>query len=186
MAAEVHPSATVYPGTVLGDGVKVLENAVVGKQPSLSPRSTAKRDAAPTDRDRRRHDRLDRRDRVRGLADRSARDPRRPVVCPRARVDRRRRRARPRVARRERHDDRRHDEDPGRGVHHRVLDPRGPRLHRAVRRHDERQLHGPDRETARADQGSDDPTRCACRRRRDSCVRASRSAKRRSSGAERS
>jgi acetyltransferase-like isoleucine patch superfamily enzyme len=30
MAAEVHPTATVYAGTVLGDGVKVLENAVVG------------------------------------------------------------------------------------------------------------------------------------------------------------
>jgi acetyltransferase-like isoleucine patch superfamily enzyme len=47
MAAEVHPSAIVYPGTVLGDGVKVLENAVVGKQPSLSPRSTAKREPLP-------------------------------------------------------------------------------------------------------------------------------------------
>lgn len=45
MSAEVHPSAIVYPGTVLGDGVKVLENAVVGKQPSLSPRSTTKREA---------------------------------------------------------------------------------------------------------------------------------------------
>ena len=45
--AEIHPSATVYPGTVLGDGVKVLENAVVGKQPSLSPRSTAKREPLP-------------------------------------------------------------------------------------------------------------------------------------------
>jgi acetyltransferase-like isoleucine patch superfamily enzyme len=44
MSAEVHPTAIVYPGTVLGDGVKVLEYAVVGKQPSLSPRSTAKRD----------------------------------------------------------------------------------------------------------------------------------------------
>ena len=33
VSAEVHPTATVYPGTVLGDGVKVLENAVVGKQP---------------------------------------------------------------------------------------------------------------------------------------------------------
>jgi acetyltransferase-like isoleucine patch superfamily enzyme len=44
MAAEVHPTATVYPGTVLGEGVKVLENAVVGKQPSLSPRSTTKRE----------------------------------------------------------------------------------------------------------------------------------------------
>jgi acetyltransferase-like isoleucine patch superfamily enzyme len=46
-AAEIHPSATVYPGTVLGEGVKVLENAVVGKQPSLSPRSTAKREPLP-------------------------------------------------------------------------------------------------------------------------------------------
>lgn len=45
--AEIHPSAIVYPGTVLGEGVKVLENAVVGKQPSLSPRSTAKRDPLP-------------------------------------------------------------------------------------------------------------------------------------------
>ena len=45
--ADVHPSAFVYPGTVLGEGVKVLEGAVVGKQPSLSPRSTAKRDPLP-------------------------------------------------------------------------------------------------------------------------------------------
>lgn len=37
----------MYPGTVLGAGVKVLENAVVGKQPSLSPRSTAKREPLP-------------------------------------------------------------------------------------------------------------------------------------------
>jgi acetyltransferase-like isoleucine patch superfamily enzyme len=48
--AEVHPTAVVYPGTVLGEGVKVLENAVVGKQPSLSPRSTARREPlAPTE-----------------------------------------------------------------------------------------------------------------------------------------
>src|SRR5579884_2956097 len=46
-AAEVHPSATVYPGTVLGDGVRVLEYAVVGKQPSLGARSTAKREPLP-------------------------------------------------------------------------------------------------------------------------------------------
>jgi acetyltransferase-like isoleucine patch superfamily enzyme len=46
-AAQIHPSATVYPGTVLGEGVKVLENAVVGKQPALSPRSTAKREELP-------------------------------------------------------------------------------------------------------------------------------------------
>jgi acetyltransferase-like isoleucine patch superfamily enzyme len=44
MTAEIHPTAIVYPGTVLGEGVKVLEYAVVGKQPTLSPRSTAKRD----------------------------------------------------------------------------------------------------------------------------------------------
>ena len=49
MAAEIAPTATVYPGTVLGEGVKVLDNAVVGKQPSLSPRSTTKREPlAPT------------------------------------------------------------------------------------------------------------------------------------------
>jgi acetyltransferase-like isoleucine patch superfamily enzyme len=44
MATEVHPTATVYPGTVLGEGVRVLENAVVGKQPVLSPSSTAKKE----------------------------------------------------------------------------------------------------------------------------------------------
>jgi acetyltransferase-like isoleucine patch superfamily enzyme len=47
MAADVHPTATVYPGTVLGEGVRVLENAVVGKQPALSPRSTASREPLP-------------------------------------------------------------------------------------------------------------------------------------------
>ena len=41
---EIHKTAIVYPGTKLGEGVKVLEHAVVGKQPALSPRSTAKRD----------------------------------------------------------------------------------------------------------------------------------------------
>ena len=41
---EIHPTAIVYPGTKLGEGVKVLEHAVVGKQPVLSPRSTAKRE----------------------------------------------------------------------------------------------------------------------------------------------
>src|SRR5262249_11719703 len=46
-AGEVQETAIVYPGTVLGEGVKVLENAVVGKQPALSPRSTAKREALP-------------------------------------------------------------------------------------------------------------------------------------------
>jgi acetyltransferase-like isoleucine patch superfamily enzyme len=45
--AEIHASAIVYEGTVLGEGVKVLEGAVVGKQPTLSPRSTATREPLP-------------------------------------------------------------------------------------------------------------------------------------------
>jgi UDP-2-acetamido-3-amino-2,3-dideoxy-glucuronate N-acetyltransferase len=45
--AEIHPTAVVYPGTVLGEGVRVLEYAVVGKQPVLSPRSTARREDLP-------------------------------------------------------------------------------------------------------------------------------------------
>jgi len=47
VSAEIAASAVVYPGTVLGEGVKILDGAVVGKQPSLSPRSTAKRDPQP-------------------------------------------------------------------------------------------------------------------------------------------
>jgi acetyltransferase-like isoleucine patch superfamily enzyme len=47
MAAEVHPSAIVYDGTVLGEGVRVLEGAVVGKQPALGPKSTARRETLP-------------------------------------------------------------------------------------------------------------------------------------------
>jgi acetyltransferase-like isoleucine patch superfamily enzyme len=47
VATEVHPTAIVYEGTILGEGVKVLEYAVVGKQPVLSPRSTAPRDPLP-------------------------------------------------------------------------------------------------------------------------------------------
>ena len=45
--ADVHHTAIVYPGTVLGEGVRVLEGAVVGKQPSLGASSTAKRDPLP-------------------------------------------------------------------------------------------------------------------------------------------
>ncbi len=44
MTHHIAPTAVVYPGTILGDGVKILDHAVVGKQPSLSPRSTAKRE----------------------------------------------------------------------------------------------------------------------------------------------
>ncbi len=45
--AEIHPSAVVYPGTVLGEDVRVLENAVIGKQPTLGASSTAKREPLP-------------------------------------------------------------------------------------------------------------------------------------------
>jgi len=44
---EVAETAVVYPGTVIGDGCKILDYAVVGKQPTLSPRSTAKREELP-------------------------------------------------------------------------------------------------------------------------------------------
>jgi acetyltransferase-like isoleucine patch superfamily enzyme len=44
---EVAETAIVYPGTVLGEGCKILDYAVVGKQPTLSPRSTAKREELP-------------------------------------------------------------------------------------------------------------------------------------------
>jgi acetyltransferase-like isoleucine patch superfamily enzyme len=43
-AAEIAASAVVYPGTVLGRGCKILDGAVVGKQPSLSPRSSTRRE----------------------------------------------------------------------------------------------------------------------------------------------
>jgi acetyltransferase-like isoleucine patch superfamily enzyme len=45
--SEVAETAIVYPGTVLGEGCRVLDYAVVGKQPTLSPRSTAKREELP-------------------------------------------------------------------------------------------------------------------------------------------
>ena len=47
MSTEVAPTAIVYPGTVLGEGCRILDYAVVGKQPTLGPRSTAKRDELP-------------------------------------------------------------------------------------------------------------------------------------------
>jgi UDP-2-acetamido-3-amino-2,3-dideoxy-glucuronate N-acetyltransferase len=43
----VAETAVVYPGTVLGEGCVVGDHAVVGKQPALSPRSTAKREPLP-------------------------------------------------------------------------------------------------------------------------------------------
>jgi acetyltransferase-like isoleucine patch superfamily enzyme len=43
----VAETAVVYPGTVIGDDCKILDYAVVGKQPTLSPRSTAKKEDLP-------------------------------------------------------------------------------------------------------------------------------------------
>ena len=92
---------------MLGEGVRVLEHAVVGKQPSLGARSTAKREPLPPA--------------VigdgtvvstgaivfAGLAIGARVHRRRPVVHPRARRARRRLRPRSRLADRERHDGRR-------------------------------------------------------------------------------
>jgi acetyltransferase-like isoleucine patch superfamily enzyme len=44
---EIAETAIVYPGTVVGEGCRILDYAVVGKQPTLSPRSTAKREELP-------------------------------------------------------------------------------------------------------------------------------------------
>jgi acetyltransferase-like isoleucine patch superfamily enzyme len=40
-------NVVVYPGTVIGDGCKIGDNVVLGKQPALSPRSTAKQEELP-------------------------------------------------------------------------------------------------------------------------------------------
>jgi acetyltransferase-like isoleucine patch superfamily enzyme len=45
--AEIAATAIVHPGTIIGDGCKILDYAVVGKQPTLSPRSTAKQEELP-------------------------------------------------------------------------------------------------------------------------------------------
>jgi acetyltransferase-like isoleucine patch superfamily enzyme len=47
LSAEVASTAVVFPGTVIGDGCKILDGAVVGKQPALSPRSTTSREELP-------------------------------------------------------------------------------------------------------------------------------------------
>ncbi|MFL5944098.1 MAG: N-acetyltransferase [Gaiellaceae bacterium] len=40
-------TAIVYPGTIVPDDCTILDYAVVGKQPTLSPRSTTRRDELP-------------------------------------------------------------------------------------------------------------------------------------------
>jgi acetyltransferase-like isoleucine patch superfamily enzyme len=47
MSTEVAETAVVYPGTVIGDGCRILDYAVVGKQPVLGARSTTKREELP-------------------------------------------------------------------------------------------------------------------------------------------
>jgi UDP-2-acetamido-3-amino-2,3-dideoxy-glucuronate N-acetyltransferase len=47
VSAEIADTAIVYPGTVIGEGCKILDFAVVGKQPTLSPRTTAKQEELP-------------------------------------------------------------------------------------------------------------------------------------------
>jgi acetyltransferase-like isoleucine patch superfamily enzyme len=44
VSADIADTAIVYPGTVVGDGCQILDYAVVGKQPTLSPRSTAQQE----------------------------------------------------------------------------------------------------------------------------------------------
>jgi acetyltransferase-like isoleucine patch superfamily enzyme len=47
VSASISPTAVVHPGTLIGDGCTILDGAVVGKQPTLSPRSTTKREDLP-------------------------------------------------------------------------------------------------------------------------------------------
>lgn len=44
---EIAETAIVYPGTRIGEGCKILDYAVVGKQPVLSPRSTTRSEELP-------------------------------------------------------------------------------------------------------------------------------------------
>jgi acetyltransferase-like isoleucine patch superfamily enzyme len=44
---EIGQNVVVYPGTIIGDGCRIGDNVVLGKQPALSPRSTATRDPLP-------------------------------------------------------------------------------------------------------------------------------------------
>jgi acetyltransferase-like isoleucine patch superfamily enzyme len=43
----IHPTAVVYPGTVVGEGVEIQAGAIVGKPPKLSRASTASRAHLP-------------------------------------------------------------------------------------------------------------------------------------------
>jgi acetyltransferase-like isoleucine patch superfamily enzyme len=47
VSTQIADTAIVYPGTIVGDGCRILDYAVVGKQPTLSPRSTTKQEELP-------------------------------------------------------------------------------------------------------------------------------------------
>jgi acetyltransferase-like isoleucine patch superfamily enzyme len=47
VTTEIADTAIVYPWTIVGDDCRILDYAVVGKQPTLSPRSTARREELP-------------------------------------------------------------------------------------------------------------------------------------------
>jgi acetyltransferase-like isoleucine patch superfamily enzyme len=44
---DVGENVVIYPGTVIGDGCRIADNVVLGKQPTLSPRSTTAREELP-------------------------------------------------------------------------------------------------------------------------------------------
>jgi acetyltransferase-like isoleucine patch superfamily enzyme len=47
LSYETGENVVIYPGTVIGDGCRIGDNVVLGKQPALSPRSTAAREELP-------------------------------------------------------------------------------------------------------------------------------------------
>ena len=47
MSYDAGENVVVYPGTVIGDDCRIGDNVVLGKQPALSPRSTARREELP-------------------------------------------------------------------------------------------------------------------------------------------
>jgi len=47
LSYEVGENVVIYPETVIGEGCRIGDNVVLGKQPALSPRSTARREPQP-------------------------------------------------------------------------------------------------------------------------------------------
>ena len=43
----IHPTAVIYPGTIVGDGCEIQAGAIVGKPPKLARSSTAARAELP-------------------------------------------------------------------------------------------------------------------------------------------